>query len=307
MKAASGNLIALLADTDQYVITETYAFTLADGTPLTYQQGDTPNQVNMPTPDPLGNYVVSFLDFHNTILLPPIGGSNTVTEDYCHVNWTIASYNNCAGTGIVGGAAILPEWTASQSINTRAVLFSDVSASFSAAGDFSMEFTQTVGSDDRGNYHGSSSVIIVCGLASNHATGPVDTGEWMLDYSADSGGSISLVVKTPTGLANASTVGYLYNLTAENEICLQRHSGLLSLMIGGNTICVQTGPPDNTPLFGQISFGTNGNGTAFGSNNIAYGAYSRWRYTVGVARYPTGSYIPTGQPFPNPFFARPGF
>lgn len=43
MKAASADLIALLAGSNQYAMKETYTFTLIDGTTLVYTLGDPDN------------------------------------------------------------------------------------------------------------------------------------------------------------------------------------------------------------------------------------------------------------------------
>lgn len=43
MKSASGDLITLLATSSQFVMVDTYTFTLADGTVLTWTSGDSTN------------------------------------------------------------------------------------------------------------------------------------------------------------------------------------------------------------------------------------------------------------------------
>lgn len=310
MKAASSDLISLLANFNQFVMTETYTFTMADGSQIVYQQGDTPNQVNLPTPDPLGNYVVSFLDFHNSVSIPSGSGNARITEDYCHIGWTLYAYNMLLGVGAGNGVCTMPEWSISQTINARAVLASDANAALAIGGDLTLEFSHLGGDDARGNYEASSSVVMVCGLAANHATGPVDIGEWMLAYAGASGGTLALTLQANGRQVTAQAQPYAYPYTQKNDIALQRLNGLWSIMVNGNTVAVQNpvaNPPDNTPLFDQYSFGCSAQGTAFGINNIGYGTYSRWRATI-VARYPTGSYVPTGEPFPNPFFNRePGF
>ncbi len=45
MKTASGTLITMLATSKQFVMTETFTFTLVDGTVLTFVSGDLPNNV----------------------------------------------------------------------------------------------------------------------------------------------------------------------------------------------------------------------------------------------------------------------
>lgn len=52
MKAASASLITLLATARQFYMTETYVFTLADGTVLTWQVGESADWYVVSTDEP---------------------------------------------------------------------------------------------------------------------------------------------------------------------------------------------------------------------------------------------------------------
>ncbi len=52
MKTASGTLVTLLATSNQFYMTETYTFTLADGSTLVYTNGDPIPNVSVSSTEP---------------------------------------------------------------------------------------------------------------------------------------------------------------------------------------------------------------------------------------------------------------
>lgn len=52
MKSATSTLITMLATSKQFVMTETYTFTLADGTTIVYTAGDLPNGFKVSNNEP---------------------------------------------------------------------------------------------------------------------------------------------------------------------------------------------------------------------------------------------------------------
>lgn len=246
--------------------------------------------------DPYWDEVVSLLLFKEAAETDAALDADTEpydTDDLKGVAWTLQSFNKIAGVA-GSGQLVLPAWGLSQSPITRVVLHSDVTPSFAASGDLTMELTWAP-DNTRGNFTGSSAITLVSGLSNAHGTGPVTTGEWMLTHSGGSG-SLGFTVKTPSGTVSAG-VSPSPLVAGPNEIAIQRISGIWSILWKGNTVAIQAAAADSTTLFDQVTFAANGNGSQISDNNLGSGTYSRWRYTVGVGRFPGGSYVPDGRPF----------
>ena len=252
--------------------------------------------------DPYWDDVVSLLPFNEAAQTDGALNADSKlydTDDLKGNAWTLISYNKIEVSACFGSLG-LGAWGVSQSISTRGVLYSNATPSFAATGDFTMEFT--VSPDNaRGNWGASGDIILISGLANGHPNGPVDASEWMFTWSAGGGGALGFTIKASDGLLRTALVTPIVFSLTPHEIVVQRISGVLSVLLDGVTVAVQSvlQAPDNTTLFDQVTFSSNGTGADTGTNNLGSGAYSRWRYTVGIGRYPSGSYTPDGLPFPT--------
>lgn len=256
--------------------------------------------------DPYASLVVSQLPFNENAQTDPALNADSKpynTDDLKGVHWTLQSFNKIEG--IAGfGQVSLPAWSLIQSPITRVCLHSDVTPSFAASGDYTMEFT-VAPDNTRGQWGASSAIILISGLASNHGTGPVNPSEWMVSWTAGGGGSLGFITKAADGsLKKAGQTPITFPLV-QHVVAVQRISGVLSILLDGVTIGVQdpAEAADNTPPLAQVTFSTNADGSQIGENNIGHGTYSQWRYTVGAGRYPSGSYTP--EPFGITSFTEP--
>lgn len=265
--------------------------------------------------DPYFGNVVSLLDFHQAITPLVYTGSypheatTPVTEDYKGVVWTMYGHEFSAPT-IGGGTMRLPPYQQDGPFS-QAELVSAVTPSFAAAGDFTLEFTH----DDAGDaIYGLGSNMVVVSGAPTASNSPTAVGEWQftVPYASGVNGIVPtfLIQRALSGTDKLRTVatspvtvsGQPQTVPAgvRRQYAICRAAGRLSLFIDGKLRAIQPGSQaaDFTPLCPQVTFGAYGTGNYYLPNNYGTGKFSRWRFTVGVARY-SADYATSALPFPT--------
>lgn len=287
--------------TDQTTPPSTYwMWDFGDGSPPSFDQNpihEFPHvtqvyEVTLQT-DPYAPLVVSLMQFptavacdgHTIQSLPVLG-------DEKGIDWTLQSVRSTS-------SVIPPHLNLDQYADPlnpfggSSVVFTDGPPSFVAAGDYTIEVTHnTVISNN--NYGGTDALQILSAIASVFDVGPTLGGEWGLVYQLASGvGKLKYFAKKASSGIVSATIngldGYPYPLAQDNVLALQRRSGLLDVYLAGNKILSQFEPADATPTSNFLTFGGSSSGCAF--NNYGSGLFSKFRYTVGAARY-TASYEP---------------
>lgn len=242
--------------------------------------------------DPFAADVVSLLDFHESVSLPPYPSgfptrvSAAVTEDQRGVPWTLWGSEHSDGNVTAGVGLDLPNYQSPNAFS-NSVLLSDSEPSFSAAGDFTMELTHSANGTD---YLGGAALMIVTNAAVQAPTNP---GEFALLYN---GGPYGFTIKKAAGGGTSATaltgIGVDYPVAVDNDLAVVRSSGILSVYNGGLLVAQQVTAADNTTIGGAFTFGGTGNGNQYDPNNYGYGLFKRWRYTVGAARYTAPYTVP---------------
>lgn len=220
--------------------------------------------------------------------------SLNVPGDEKGVVWTMYSHrsNSSAGNGI--GVLSLEQYAdpGGNPLGDSCVLASTDQPSFIADGDLTIEVTHN--SVIPGNNYASGTALqILSAIASNFDTGPSTGGEWGLQFqsnvmlfTAKTGPLVGdFVQATINGINGYSP----YPLGADNVLAMQRRNGLWEVWLAGVKVMHQFNPPNNVTTIEHITMGGSGTGCVF--NNYGSGNFSKFRYTVGAARY-TATYDP---------------